>query len=75
MLISFDNSPKLTVYYNASLILKVLYEKNNLDMVDLYASVKKLEDIPFNFFLLSLDWLYLTDKIDINDQGVVHLYL
>ncbi|WFQ95049.1 ABC-three component system middle component 6 [Mycoplasma feriruminatoris] len=75
MLISFDNSPKLTVYYNASLVLKVLYEQNNLDMVDLYANIKKIDNIPFNLFLLSLDWLYLTDKIDINDQGVVHLYL
>ncbi|UKS53964.1 ABC-three component system middle component 6 [Mycoplasma feriruminatoris] len=75
MLIPDNVQPKLTVYYNASLVLKVLYEQNNLDMVDLYANIKKIDNIPFNLFLLSLDWLYLTDKIDINDQGVVHLCL
>ncbi|WP_434329359.1 ABC-three component system middle component 6 [Mycoplasma capricolum subsp. capricolum] len=75
MLLPDNIQPKLSVYYNASLILKTLSQKSNLDMIDLYASIKTLEDMPFNIFLLSLDWLYLINKIDINDQGVVLLCL
>ncbi|WP_434335274.1 ABC-three component system middle component 6 [Mycoplasma leachii] len=75
MLLPDNIQPKLSVYYNAPLILKTLCQKSNLDMIDLYASIKTLENMPFNIFLLSLDWLYLTNKIDINDQGVVLLCL
>ncbi|WP_434328994.1 ABC-three component system middle component 6 [Mycoplasma capricolum] len=75
MLLPDNIQPKLSVYYNASLILKTLYQKSNLDMIDLYASIKKIENMPFNLFLLSLDWLYLINKIDINNQGVVLLCL
>ncbi|WP_434343402.1 ABC-three component system middle component 6 [Mycoplasma sp. 06067-C1-B144P-99-0482-3] len=75
MLLPDNIQPKLSVYYNASLILKTLYKKSSLDMIDLYASIKKIENMPFNLFLLSLDWLYLINKIDINNQGVVLLCL
>ncbi|MBT1336664.1 hypothetical protein FCM86_04000, partial [Mycoplasma bovis] len=63
--------PKLCVYYNASLILNTLYEQKSIDIITLYAEVKKPDNMPISIFLLSLDWLYLIGAIDINDNGVV----
>ncbi len=64
-------NPKLCVYYNASLILNTLYKQKSIDIITLYAEVKKPDNMPINIFLLSLDWLYLIGAIDINDNGVV----
>ncbi|EIN14768.1 Hypothetical protein MAGb_8020 [Mycoplasmopsis agalactiae 14628] len=71
MLLPENINPKLCVYYNASLILNTLYEQKSIDIITLYAEVKKPDNMPINIFFLSLDWLYLTGVIDINDNGVV----
>ncbi|WP_429983767.1 ABC-three component system middle component 6, partial [Mycoplasmopsis bovis] len=55
----------------ASLILNTLYEQKSIDIITLYAEVKKPDNMPISIFLLSLDWLYLIGAIDINDNGVV----
>ncbi|WP_036497934.1 ABC-three component system middle component 6 [Mycoplasma yeatsii] len=71
MLLPDNINPKLCIYYNASIILEILEKNEKSDIVSLYENVNKQNDTPFPVFLLSLDWLYLIDAININEKGVV----
>ncbi|AJM72050.1 ABC-three component system middle component 6 [Mycoplasma yeatsii] len=71
MLLPDNINPKLCIYYNASIILEILEKNEKSDIVFLYENVSKQNGMSFPIFLLSLDWLYLIDAININEKGVV----
>ncbi len=75
MLIPDNIHPKNTIYYNGAFVLKSLQDKDNMDFIDLYQDVKKKCNISFSLFILCLDWLFLINVAELNNEGVVKLCL
>ncbi len=71
MLLPDNIRPELSIYYNGSVILKELETKSEQKILELYYNVKKSNDMSFSLFVLSLDWLYLIQLVQISEEGVV----
>lgn len=44
-----------------------------MDMLDLYVQANSRKEMSMPMFVLCLDWLYLLDLVDMDDQGKVKL--
>lgn len=75
MLLPDNIHPELSIYYNGYIVLKELKKKNKQKLVSLYQEVKKINNMPFQIFVLSLDWLYLLNVAKIDKNGEVNLCL
>ncbi|KAF1296217.1 hypothetical protein BAU15_10550 [Enterococcus sp. JM4C] len=73
MLLPDNINPKLSIYYNSSLLLAVLNKKDGLPLIKLYQEVKKKNDLSFTTFILCLDWLFLIESARVNEEGSVKL--
>ncbi len=71
MLLPDNIHPELSIYYNGSVILAELEKTSERKLLELYHNVKNSSDMSFSMFILSLDWLYLIQSAQINDEGVV----
>ena len=71
MLLPDNIHPELSIYYNGSVILAELEKISEQKLLELYHNVKKSNDMSFSVFVLSLDWLYLIQLVQINEEGVV----
>lgn len=64
-----SSKPEYSIYYIGGVLLNIINENDSLSILELYdkykLKVKKYAN--FNYFLLSIDWLYLIDAIDIED--------
>lgn len=70
MLLPDNVHPENSIYYNASFVLKIIQEKDKLDMLKLYYEVKQLKEISFSVFILCLDWLYLLNIVEVKEGKV-----
>jgi hypothetical protein len=61
MLLPDNIHPENSIYYNGAIVLKVLQENDSIELLELYSLVKKIREMSFPIFILSLDWLYLID--------------
>lgn len=70
MIINNDVRPQETLFYISAVIYKVL-KIAALDTTRLYLVVDKevTDKLDYSVFLLSIDFLYLLDKINVNDKG------
>jgi hypothetical protein len=73
MLLPDNIHPEKTLVYNGALILKALKEVEEVALLDLYLELRKESSLGMPLFVLSLDWLYLANLIEINNQGKVAL--
>jgi len=73
MLLPKDIDPELSIFYNGSIILQQLQIENSPDIIDLYNNVKKINDMSFSTYILSLDWLFLSEIAVVNESGEVKL--
>lgn len=73
MLLPDNIHPELSIYYNGSLVLEELKNKNNQPIINLYHKIKDRKEISFPTFILCLDWLYLIEAARINEGGRVEL--
>lgn len=71
MLVPDNTRPEDTIYFNGAKVLQVILDEKRLAITDLYVILKKKSDISFATMLLSLDWLYLIDCIEVNNGEVV----
>lgn len=71
MLLPDNIHPELSIYYNGALVLKELEKKPTQRIMELYYKVKKINNMSFPVFILSLDWLYLIQAAEINEGGVI----
>ena len=72
MLLPIDINPKLSIYYNGAMVLKVLRssKEGKLSLIDLYGQLKE-NSVSFPQLILCLDWLYLINVAKIDDYGAV----
>ncbi|PHC10788.1 hypothetical protein COE99_05130 [Bacillus toyonensis] len=73
MLLPKDINPELSIYYNGSIIIQQLLVEDNIDIIDLYNIVKNMSDMSLFTYLLSLDWLFLSDIAIVTEGGEVKL--
>ncbi len=73
MLIPDNVHPDETIYYNGSIVLKVLQKYKAIDFLELYMKASQERKFSMSVFILCLDWLYLIDLIAIGDNGKVSL--
>lgn len=73
MLLPNDIKPELSVYYYASLILKIITEKKENEILTLYQIVKQKFDISLRMFSYCLDWLYLIEAVKVDEKGIVSI--
>lgn len=70
MLLPDNIHPENSIYYNGAIVLKVLQENNSIELLELYSLVKKIRNMSFSVFILSLDWLYLIDTAYLEKEKV-----
>ena len=75
MLLPDNIHTELSIYYNGYVVLKELKKENKQKLVNLYQKVKKINNMSFQIFVLSLDWLYLLNVAKIDKNGEVNLCL
>lgn len=70
LLLDKNAEPKKTVFY-LSAIAHGLLSKRIVNIEDLYIELQKeIEDeLNYDLFILVLDFLFLLDKIRVNDEG------
>ncbi|PHA27734.1 hypothetical protein COE84_26650 [Bacillus wiedmannii] len=73
MLLPKDINPELSIYYNGSIIIQQLLVEDSIDIIDLYNIVKNTSDMSLFTYLLSLDWLFLSDIAIVTEGGEVKL--
>ncbi len=73
MLLPDNIHPELSIYYNGSLVLQELKEKERQSFFDLYQKLKNNSDMSLPTFILTLDWLYLIELAQIDNEGWVQL--
>lgn len=76
MIVSKNIKPEKTFYYLGAKTIKVLLDRSNLevDFFDVFAEIKKEENISINLFCLTLDWLYVLGVIDIHNGKIAKCF-
>lgn len=69
MLLPENIHPANTLYFNGAIILRAMRNLRAADLIDLYIETRKYRLIPMALFVLSLDWLFLADFINIDERG------
>lgn len=71
MIVNFERDPKFSLYFIGAKVIEILKTYPNLSVDSIYQQLNTIynEELSINYFYLSLDWLYLIDKISIvNDK-------
>lgn len=70
MLLPDNIHPENSIYYNGAVVLQVLQGNNKLEMLELYHLTKKIRNMTFPIFILSLDWLYLINVAVLKNEKI-----
>ncbi|MCP1157000.1 ABC-three component system middle component 6 [Bacillus infantis] len=73
MLLPRDIQPEFSIYYNGAIILDQLNKKGNVDIINLFQTVKDESDMSLSTYMLSLDWLFLSNIAIVTESGEVKL--
>ena len=73
MLLPDNIKPELSIYYIGSQILSVLKDNRSLPLINLFQKLRERSSISFQSFVLGLDWFYLINAAEVNEQGDVVL--
>lgn len=73
MLLPDNIRPDLSLYYIGSIILSILKDNKSMPIINLFQKLREKQNVSFQSFVLSLDWLYLINAAEINEEGDVVL--
>ena len=73
MLLPDNIHPEQSIYFNGAFVLQALREQRVMDFLDLYLGTQKRREMTMPVFVLCLDWLFLLNLVNLNEQGVVEL--
>lgn len=73
MLLPDNIKPELSIYYIGSQILAILKDNRSLSLINLFQKLRERNSVSFQSFVLGLDWLYLINAAEVNEQGDVVL--
>ena len=69
MLLPENIHPENTLIYNGALVLKALKSMGDATPLELFAEARRGNSMSMPLFVLSLDWLYLANCVQFNEQG------
>lgn len=69
MLIPKNISPDECIYYKATFVIKVLFDKGAMTITELYYEVNERCRMSFFVLILCLDWLFLIGCIKYADDS------
>lgn len=66
MIVKKGINPRKSLYYLGSLIINefITKKEEELDFLELYSSLKEQEGISMDYFLFTLDWLFLSGIVE-----------
>jgi hypothetical protein len=73
MLLPDNIHPDNSVYYNGAFVLKELQSKRGQNILELYQNVRKERKLSFSLFILCIDWLYLINVAELNENNEIEL--
>lgn len=77
LLIDRNNEPTSTVYYLAAIAYGHLLDCGSMDAASLFTHISEnviKQKINYEFFVMALDFLYLLDKVMVDEKGELHVY-
>lgn len=77
LLLDRNNEPTSTVYYIAACTYDYLKTHGGTDATNLYKFVTDKvagRRVNYDFYLMALDFLYLLDKLDVDEKGGLHVH-
>ena len=77
LLLDRNNEPANTVYYLAALVFSYVEQYEGTDASSLYQSICSEiigRKVNHDFFLMSLDFLFLMGRIKVDEKGGLHVY-
>lgn len=71
MILNPDTHPERDIYFIGGKVIEILDEhvSPEIDILEIYTSIKNSTGISFNLFILSLDWLFLLGVINKGTTG------
>ncbi len=71
MILNPDTHPERDIYFIGGRILEILddFDSSEIDILDIFNSLKNSTSVSFNLFILSLDWLFLLGVIRKGTMG------
>lgn len=73
MLLPDNIHPKNSIFFNGAIVLDLIQEHNAINIVHLYSLAKQKVNISYSIFVLCLDWLFLIDQANLNEEGDIIL--
>lgn len=75
MILNFERDPKYSLYFIGAKILEILKKGTNetLDSIYQQLNIVYKNELSINYFYLALDWLFIIEKISINEDEVTLL--
>lgn len=73
MLLPENVHPANSLYFNGAYVLAALKKIGEADLMGLFIESRKLHEMQFPLFTLTLDWLYLAGMISSNTNGNIEI--
>lgn len=73
MLLPDNIHPEQSIYFNGAFVLQALRERRVMDLLELYACTQTYRKMTMPVFVLCLDWLFLLNLVNLNDQGGIEI--
>lgn len=77
LLLDRNNEPTSTVYYLAASVYDYASKHDGIDASSLYQGVmvdSVGKNVSYDFFLMALDFLYLLNRISVDERGGLHVH-
>lgn len=77
LLLDRNNEPTSTVYYLAASVYGYAAKHDGIDASSLYQAIVTNfvhRDVSYDFFLMALDFLYLLDRVTVDEKGGLHVH-
>ena len=73
MLLPDNVRPEHSIYYNGAFVLQAIQHHQEIDLLELYLVAQEMHEMSMPVFVLCLDWLFLIDRVVLNECGQVEL--
>lgn len=75
LLLDRNSAPTRTVYYISAICYRAISDSEGIRPVDLFDKLKssreEYRNLGYDFFVLALDFLFMLNRITIDDEGRV----
>ncbi len=78
LLLDRDSAPADTIYYISAVCYRLICDANQIAPIDLFATLKgsrkEYRELGYDFFILALDFLFVLNRVEIDDEGRLYAH-